>query len=663
MPTPRTAMQLRLLIVAALTGALGGFGVRAEPAKPAGEASQPIQLTVQVGFDGRYRPGTWTPLAITATNEGPPVSGLLEVEVRQSHLMSQAAPTTLYLYPIDLPTHSRKRLVVAAPVYQSYDPIGFRLLQDGRAVYSAEVPVRRGASTARFWLVLDRRAAGWNFLGRSDGAEREEVLYVSEPGLLPDGWIAYSALEAVIIGDFPTERLSSTQADALRDWVALGGRILLAPGAAAPLGAPPALLELWPVHFTGRTRTISLDPLAEGYAPLTGSGAALALDSSLADGRVVAQAEGLPLAVQRVFGQGRVAYLAAEPTAPPLLAWAGLGPLVRDLVGAASGSRLLSRSRNLEDGVWPVLRSHQLGGAFRGAVVGLWAVYGAALLFLTLRARRRPALWFATAGLGVCSGVLSYVLFAPLGLKAQKATVQVTLIELPPASPVAHLVTYAGLISADPTQWRVAAPGRLFLSRPLALDTEAKPYPLVIDQAGGLTVGPVTAVQFVPMVFEQVAEFALRVSYRSTQDRREIALDNALGSGVRNAMLLDKDRVIPLGSVEAGTRRLFTIPEEIEYRTGNPSAEWLAASAIATLRRDGNEQDSLVLGAMEALLKAIFRVEPGTAATPWTFPMLVAALDTTRPAVSFRGMHQAMSVQLIVVPLTSEPGRGRLAFR
>ncbi|HEX6971884.1 MAG TPA: hypothetical protein VF234_06675, partial [Limnochordia bacterium] len=403
---PKTAVQLCLLFLAAVAAPAWGEVVGAP-------RSGSIDVAVEVGFDGRFRPGTWTPLGITISNEGPPLHGAMEIAVRQSHLISQPAPTTLYLYALDLPTHSRKRWVITMPVNQSYDPITLRLREGDEIVLARELPVRSSASTARFWLVLDRRAAGWNFLSRAERGSREEVLYVSDPGLLPDAWTAYSALEALIIGEFPLERISEEQAEAIRQWTALGGRILLAPGASAPLSAPAALQALWPVRLTGRTERASLAPLAEGYTPLGDPDQAAVLEGIRTDSQLIAGSDELPLAAVRRVGLGRVAFLAADPTAPPLLGWAGLGPLVRDLVGVSDREgRLLARSRNLEEGIWPVLRDQQLGTVSRTAALVYWGAWGALLLAFTVSARRRPGWWALSALAGVAAAALGYAVFS-----------------------------------------------------------------------------------------------------------------------------------------------------------------------------------------------------------------------------------------------------------
>ena len=73
------------------------------------QAASGITLTGRAGFDGYYEVGQWTPIRVMVANDGPDVSGTLEMKVPHDNT------ETLYTRPVDLPTQSR-RVVDPPPV-------------------------------------------------------------------------------------------------------------------------------------------------------------------------------------------------------------------------------------------------------------------------------------------------------------------------------------------------------------------------------------------------------------------------------------------------------------------------------------------------------------------------------------------------------------------
>src|ERR1051325_11732967 len=75
------------------------------------QVSAAIQFDVFVGYDGVTRESSWFPVAIEVHNDGPSFNGVIELS------SSQFGGEPDRRIPIELPTNTRKRLVV--PMFAS----------------------------------------------------------------------------------------------------------------------------------------------------------------------------------------------------------------------------------------------------------------------------------------------------------------------------------------------------------------------------------------------------------------------------------------------------------------------------------------------------------------------------------------------------------------
>ncbi|HEY0874319.1 MAG TPA: hypothetical protein VGD94_12670 [Vicinamibacterales bacterium] len=146
----------------------------------------------------------------------------------------------------------RVRFTIPVPVYADNENLRFEIREEGRTLerfgfvtYQSRVP----ASDAAVLIVADSTtvagaaAAGWRRMnapssmgGRSGSSTPRDV--VLEPARIPENWLGYTSLRAVLIGPGEWKILTDAQRAALLSWTASGGDLLFVDGELSALFPP-----------------------------------------------------------------------------------------------------------------------------------------------------------------------------------------------------------------------------------------------------------------------------------------------------------------------------------------------------------------------------------------------------------------------------------------
>lgn len=175
------------------------------------------------------------------------------------------------------------------------------------------------------------------------GAQAEFKITRTEWDRLPDSWLGWEAVDAVVLGDAALAPASSAGLEALLTWVRLGGTLVVPGGAnAAALAAGP-LGGCLPLEVSGTTVVPDLQALSSlaGTAPPAQSclGSRGRLKPSA---RALCSAGDLPLVAAGPVGQGQVVMTAFDYTAAPIRYWDAQAALwSRLLVAPAPAPSLL----------------------------------------------------------------------------------------------------------------------------------------------------------------------------------------------------------------------------------------------------------------------------------------------------------------------------------
>ena len=224
----------------------------------AATAPAAVQLSAEVGWDGHYRPGRWTPVYVTAAADPPrnavltvsaPHSGAFGMIVRRGIGLARQPGT----YPIFLPLGAAENEL----------EITLSDAQSGRRI--ASWPDRSNGpppSLSAFTnyagpLIGTSGAFGPVRSVAFEQTPQSPTLAPLPPDLLPTAAVAYESLDLLILDrpDFST--LSLDQQQAMADWVRAGGRLLVWPGT-DPVPASGPLVDLLPLRY-GSNQPLELD--------------------------------------------------------------------------------------------------------------------------------------------------------------------------------------------------------------------------------------------------------------------------------------------------------------------------------------------------------------------------------------------------------------------
>ena len=406
---------------------------------------------VELGFDGNYKLGYWTPLAVYVSGTSDAQNGSLEVIVPDS----DGVPT-------------RVRHPLSASAARLFVKIGrstgemLVIVRDGeREVTRRSFDLAGGELTPAMpsdsWLLLTLGTT--KHLARTLAANKNfknaggRVASVTDAANLPDQWFGYEGVDAVVLpgsaADLPTLLAAAAPMRALDAWLRRGGTLLMTLGASGEklLATPGPAVNWAPGRFdkiVGMKNAGALEPergTSRSLETLTEERFSLnttRLSGLQGDVKMTAGLRGgdLPLIVDRRYGFGRVLFVAFDLDEPLLGRWIGTGPLAIGLLLPPSTSRDAEASTTL--GEVTHAGYDDLSGQLRsgldqfqdqgvrllpfGALLGLMAAYIALLgpgdYFLLKRFLKRMELtWITMPLLIVLSCGAAYAL--AVGLKGR----------------------------------------------------------------------------------------------------------------------------------------------------------------------------------------------------------------------------------------------------
>jgi hypothetical protein len=306
--------------------------------------------------------GTWVPLAVTVTNRGrsgfagdlvvagppggpAPGGGCIANGPTTSTCLGGAYGATSLAVVPGKALQEEVPILLAAGTEKTFYPLvwatgsgraqAYLLGHSGRLLAKAttSVEVSSGFTPPAVLVVTDAPSATTSLgkLSTPSGAP-VQLLYLS-PSQLPATSPPLGAFRAIAIDDANTAYLSPAQAQALASYVAFGGTIVVAGGAAwaaGTAGLPASLLGGLAGQPSGELSSSSLPKLglALGAPPLRAAVDYVRLET-LPGGDVALAAGGRPLVVFARRGSGHVVLCAFDPAAPPISTWAGERELLR----------------------------------------------------------------------------------------------------------------------------------------------------------------------------------------------------------------------------------------------------------------------------------------------------------------------------------------------
>lgn len=442
-------------------------------------------MSVNTGFNTRFRDGSWIPVQIALSNSGADFTGKLNINIPDPS-NSGGANTTIYQSPVTLATGAQKQITLYAPFYLGVQggnqTMRVNLLaNNGQVVNTQVTTLRTIGSNDLFIGILSDQSTGFGALGGLQLPYQSAQIDTEflDAKSFPTKAEVLKNFDLLVLDNFTTSTLSQDQLLALKSWIDQGGALILAGGPEWRRTLGPLPLALLPVTTTGTkdlpagTQLLPLDSATKGddiaarsiSAPITISTA-----TAVATSTTILATDSTPLIVQKSYGQGIVYYLAFDPALQPVASWSQTQRLWKDLLLRTQGDQLLPPgptvnyppsgrfSYNPTSGVGSVIQS-LLPNTFPSIwfilvlLLGYILVLGPIRALLVRRLKQRDWSWRITLIAIVVFSLLSYGLaLQQKGTSIISSTVSVIRLSQPDTigttgtvTSTAHTTTYVGV--------------------------------------------------------------------------------------------------------------------------------------------------------------------------------------------------------------------------
>lgn len=530
-----------------------------------GSSAHGAGVKATFGFDGWFRPGSWSPVRVEIESGVAPFAGELVLKVPRTTLRS-VTPSYVYVrLPVSLDAGARAVHWFTLPLVES--PHLFELLllsSGGGAADHAAFSLRSGAVAGPIVLILDPEKRSWSWISAASG-QREQTAptafaYASHPTELPDDPLALSALTAIVmVSEFPAAALSPGQVKALRRYVEYGGNLVLVGGP-----TPPAFGAAWSwLPFAVSSAVGHIDAVDGTKAPAW----------LLAD-RPPGSEPGLIHSAS--YGAGHVILFAANPLHPgvralePAEVWAAA--LERPLPLARPGQFLPA-----DEEIWRLLESSPVATKLpNGVLAAVWGYLGLTVILLIWGRQRRLAFAFLPPAIVAGCWILVWQTSAP-ALRDRVAATEAQL----GFGVTEGLIVNRSYLTVATTAPR---PARLDLATP-----PPAPFPAGYDlsrdvvlhrTAAGVSVERLAFGAPLHFVHESIEELPVFAS-RSPERERTYYIMNNSPYALEYAYIVERDRYYALGTLTPGARRAFSPPPGV--RPGR--AGWVPLAIQGELER------------------------------------------------------------------------------
>lgn len=320
-------------------------------------ADEPDIQGVRVGLDGHFKRGHWAEVKAEVAAGDEPLSGDLEVISRDG---DGAAAAFACSHPVELEPGQSGTFSTLVKMGPPHSGLQLRVQSDGRtmarlALSDAQIS-GDWTSHDKTWKKAHRSTAlviatigpavgmesAVELLRRSLGDEVATIPLESAEQL-PDSMRGYDAIDCLVIAatdDNPLRAASQQRRSALKQWIHLGGRVILIAGdAAEQLATPPSP---WVDLFGGQLESRSSLTSDAGLRNFTGESLELSPPPPLWRMKVSPESVTLsesgsgsgdrPLIIEHPVSMGRVSLVLVDLTKPPLNQWSGRGKFLARLI-------------------------------------------------------------------------------------------------------------------------------------------------------------------------------------------------------------------------------------------------------------------------------------------------------------------------------------------
>ena len=443
-------------LVAALAITLG-------PLALVGSAAGPLTMKARILLQGHARTGSWAAVEVDLQNDGPAIQGELRMD-------GGTTSNARFAMEVSLPTGSHQTYILHVQPPGFGRNVKVDLVQSEQVVDSITVAYLVHEATQMVVGVLAERpqaiVSQVNLPPSAFGAAPAIVpLTVADLPERAEGW---GVLDRLVWQDIDSNQLSTEQFDALRHWIAAGGRLVIVGGSAGigTLSAvPDDLLPFRP------TATLDVDPstLTTILGALPAGAAELpAMAGARGPGRVLASSGDRVIAAELAYGSGRVTLLGFDPTTQWLAESRSVESLWRGMLPARGGDgTLLTDDSQLVQAVYnlPLLALPPITGLL--AIIGAYIlIIGPINYFVLKRLDRRELAWVTMPVLVIAFAAAS-VGYGSLLRGTDVVVNEVAIVRGAPDTTEATAQVYFGVFSPSRATYQVEVPSGALLASPI----------------------------------------------------------------------------------------------------------------------------------------------------------------------------------------------------
>ena len=302
--------------------------------------SDSVEVSVEAGYENVVRVGSDAPFYITLVNKGEGFSGEAQVIIDTGYRTK-----TVYAANFELPEGSTKKLTFNVPINTANRKVQIKIESNGRTIKDVEYSFNKILSPST--PVIGVLGEAYNQLRVFNGLRIKQnqidtngkVIYsthdasmgsvVENPSEmiqlnevnLPEDSNGFAAFDYIIIADYDTSLLSDKQIQAMEKWIDEGNTLILAGGTNAKKVYSGLSDYLKPFEILGTKK----ESIAEHLEKFTESSALNGLVDisigNIGDGKILIGDENTPLAISYNKHQGKLIFLAFDPTMSPLSGW------------------------------------------------------------------------------------------------------------------------------------------------------------------------------------------------------------------------------------------------------------------------------------------------------------------------------------------------------
>lgn len=230
------------------------------------EKTADIKVSVSTGLDGKTKYGKGAPVTITVENSGPPFSGDIVVDIKESYNLGSG-----HAIPFDIGTGETKAVTFTLPntddsymygsvtakqiyLYEGGWKKGKAIAYKGAGQLTSSSFPPHSAFIATFTTNTDRLLALQNM--NITGVETTQVIHTSnmDSAKLPSDVIGWEVVDFMVVDEYPLADLDESIQKALLDWVRAGGMLVIggSDNAEAEVGI---FSDYLPLTLKGKTET------------------------------------------------------------------------------------------------------------------------------------------------------------------------------------------------------------------------------------------------------------------------------------------------------------------------------------------------------------------------------------------------------------------------